>query len=452
MSKDAHVRSAKSMGKPVKWLAQRAAEVEHREDAEARQIVGSQAAADIMAMIAPANQPQTTTARKALPALLIINSKSGPKHDSLVHVGELVDLLAGHGIAAEVHVKVHSSQARREASAAAKAGCALVIAAGGDGTIEAIASGLVGSQTVLGVIPLGTYNNIATSLGIPKDLAQACALIAAAPVRAIDVGQVRARGMKHPRLFFEVGAVGIAAPLAVAGQGMEKGRWDAVARYLPGAVEMVPGHLGMRLDGRGPAQRARSLLAIVANTPRAGAGLLVVPQARVDDGLFDVRVYEEMSQLDLAEHFVAVKEGAVGEDTRIHASSTRKLVIRSSTPMPVVVDSTVVGSTPARFRILSGALLVIAGRGDALSRPAAQALVSAVMNDNTATRPHTEVVEVSGNGTSSAPEQGLQLAKRSGPLGVALAVGAAVAIMPALSRWIDRRRHPHGRFLARLLP
>jgi len=120
--------------------------------------------------------------------------------------------------------------------------------------------------------------------------------------------------------------------------------------------------------------------------------------------------------------------------------------------MPVAVDSTVVGSTPARFKILSGALLVIAGRGDALSRPAAQALVSAAVHDNTATRPHTAVVEVSGNGATSVPDQGIQLAKQNGPLGVALAVGAAVAIMPALSRWIDRRRHPHGRFLARLLP
>jgi diacylglycerol kinase (ATP) len=441
MSKDTHVRSAKSMGKSAKRLARLAAEVAHREDAEARQIVGSQAAADIMAMIPPANQPRTSTSRKALPALLIINSKSGPKHDSLLHVGELVDLLAGHGIAAEVHVKVHSSQARREASAAAKAGYSLVIAAGGDGTIAAIAGGLVGSNTVLGVIPLGTYNNIATSLGIPTDFAQACALIAAAPVRAIDVGQVRARGMKRPRLFFEVGAVGIAAPLAVAGQGMEKGRWDAVARYLPGAVEMVPGHLGIRLDGRGPTQQARSLLAIIANTPRAGAGLLVVPQARVDDGLFDVRVYEEMSQFALAEHFVAIKEGTVGDDTRIRSSNARKLVIRTSTPMPVVVDSTVVGSTPARFKVLSGGLLVIAGRGDALSRPTARALVSAVVQDNSATRPHAAVVEVSGNGATSAPEQGLQIAKRGAPLGVAIGAAAAMALMPMLSRWIGRRRH-----------
>jgi len=92
-------------------------------------------------------------------------------------------------------VKLHKSQARREARAAAKAGYPLVLAAGGDGTVAAVARGLVGSQTVLGMIPLGTYNNVATSLGIPVDAEQACALIAAAPVRAVDVGEVRARGM-----------------------------------------------------------------------------------------------------------------------------------------------------------------------------------------------------------------------------------------------------------------
>jgi hypothetical protein len=167
----------------------------------------------------------------------------------------------------------------------------------------------------------------------------------------------------------------------------------------------------------------------------------MVPGARVDDGLFDVCVYEEMGQPALAQHFLAVKEGTVGDDPRIRRWSGRKLVIRSSPPMPVVVDSTVVGSTPARFRVLSGGLLVIAGRGDALSRPVAQALVSAVMHDNTASRPHTAVVEVSGNGATSAPGQGLQFAKRSGPLAVALAASAAIALMPTLARWIDRRRH-----------
>jgi hypothetical protein len=178
-----------------------------------------------------------------------------------------------------------------------------------------------------------------------------------------------------------------------------------------------------------------------SHTPRSGAGLLMAPQARLDDGLFDVRVYAEMSQPVLTEHFLAVKAGTVSEDPRVRRSSARKLVIRSSPPMPVVVDSTVVGSTLARFRVLSGGLLVITGRGDGLSRPAGQALVSAVMTDNTATRPHTAVVEVSGNGASSAPAQGFQLAKRGGPVAIVLAAGAAIALVPALSRWIDRRRH-----------
>ncbi|HKB48897.1 MAG TPA: diacylglycerol kinase family protein, partial [Ktedonobacterales bacterium] len=367
----------KRLARRVKRLAQVAAEVEQREDAEAREIVRSQAATRIQAMLPPADQPQTSP-KPPLPALLIINSKSGPARDSLLRVGELVDLLAGHGIAADVRVKLHKSQARREARMAARAGYALVLAAGGDGTVAAVARGLIGSSTVLGIIPLGTYNNVATSLGIPTDAAQACALIAAAPVRAIDVGEVIARDMKRPRTFLEQAAVGIAAPLAVAGQGFEKGRWDAVSRHLPHAIEMAPAILGVRLDGNGSVHRAHSLLAVVANTPRAGAGLVVAPEARVDDGLLDVRVYEEMSQPALATHFLAIKAGTVAPDPRVRCSRGRKLVIRSTLPLPVVVDTRVVGRTPAHFRVRTGALLVIAGRGDGLAHPAAHALVSAI--------------------------------------------------------------------------
>jgi hypothetical protein len=102
-----------------------------------------------------------------------------------------------------------------------------------------------------------------------------------------------------------------------------------------------------------------------------------------------------MAQPALAEHCLAVKEKTVRHDPRVRSSSAGKLLIRSSPPMPVVVDSTVVDSNPAWFRVLSGAPHAIAGRGDALARPTAHALVSAVMNYNTATRPHPALVEVS---------------------------------------------------------
>jgi diacylglycerol kinase (ATP) len=428
------------IAKRVKRLARLAARVEHSEDQQAREIVRFQAEARIRQMLELDSRKGTSPPR-LLPALLIINSKSGPNHDSILRVRELVDLLATHGIGADVRVKLRKSQARREARMAAKAGYPLVVAAGGDGTVASVARGLVGSKTVLGVIPLGTYNNVATSLGIPVDADQACALIAAAPVRAVDVGEVRARGMKRPRAFLEVGAVGIAAPLVIAGQGFEKGRWDDVTTHLPRAVTMSPAVIGVRLDGQRAVHRAHSLLAIVANTPRAGAGLIVAPGAKVDDGLLEVRVFEEMPQPTLAAHFLATKTGTVGEDPRVRSSTGRKIVIRSTTPLPVAVDSKVVGSTPARFRVRTGGLLVIAGRGDALERPAAQSLLSAVKDHGDAPWA-LENARSPQEASVPAPTQsmGMQLAKRGRPLGIALATGAAIALMPTLSRWLERRR------------
>jgi diacylglycerol kinase (ATP) len=438
MSKDKLQR----MARRVKRLAAVAAEVEHREDGYAREMTRSQAAARIQQMLHPDDREQPSS-RRPMPALLIINSKSGPKRDSLLRVRELVDLLAGHGISADVRVKLRKSQARRQARAAARAGCPLVVAAGGDGTVSAVARGLVGSNTVLGVIALGTYNNVATSLGIPTDVAQACALIAAAPVHAIDVGEVHARGMKRRRVFLEMGAVGIAAPLALAGQGFEKGRWDALMQHLPHALEMTPAVVGVRLDGQGPVHRAHTMLALVANTPRAGAGLVVAPHAKFDDGLLDVRVYEEMTPPALAGHFLAIKAGTVDADSRIYCSRGRKVVIRSTLPLPVVVDTKVVGSTPARFRVRTGVLLVIAGRGDGLSYPVAQSLVTAVKEYATLASAQPSVAESSEAGLPAPTSRPSRAALTTGarPLGIALAMGAAaLAVTPTVSRWLSRHR------------
>jgi hypothetical protein len=162
----------------------------------------------------------------------------------------------------------------------------------------------------------------------------------------------------------------------------------------------------------------------------------------VDDGLLDVQVYETMGQPTLAARFAAVKAGTVGEDARVRCSVARRVEIRSALPLPVVVDSKLVGSTPVCFRTLAGALLVIAGRGDGLARPAALPLVSAI-KDSAGVPPApavasqvTQVGPATGYGRSAAT----QLAKQGRPLGIALIAGAAITLAPALARWMNRRR------------
>jgi diacylglycerol kinase (ATP) len=310
-------------------------------------------------------------------AMLIINSKSGPNHDSVLRVRELVDLLAGHGIDAEVRVKLHKSTARKDARAAAKSGCKLVIAAGGDGTVAAVARGLMGTGAALGIIPLGTFNNVATSLGIPPDPVEACGLIAAGPIRRIDVGEVEGVGRKKPRAFLEMAAVGLAGALMPVGQHVEKGRWEAAGRALPAALHMTPTAMTLRLDGESEPRPVESLLVEVANAPRVGAGLVAAPEARMDDGLLDVTVYAETTQSELAARFVALKAGLTPEGPHVQRLRAQTLVVQTATQLPVVADSKTIGTTPARFRVQPGALAVIAGHGSGLERPPAEALVDA---------------------------------------------------------------------------
>jgi diacylglycerol kinase (ATP) len=258
------------------------------------------------------------------PALLIINTKSGPRDDSIMRVREVVDELARNGVDADVRVKLSKRQARREARRAARDGIPLVIAAGGDGTVAAVARGLIGRAVPLGIVPLGTYNNLASSLGIPEELAAACALIGAGATRAIDVGFVRTAERKKPRPFFELTSVGLAAALAPAGQEAKDGNWAAALDKLPSVLALSPSAVELRLDGADPPRRTEALLLQVCNTPRAAAALVIAEQARMDDGQLDLVIYRDTTVPPLIALFAALKLGTPLGD-RVQTARARRL-------------------------------------------------------------------------------------------------------------------------------
>jgi len=162
---------------------------------------------------------------------LIFNPNSGPAENPQL-LTNLTDALHAQGIDAEIYQTTPDENGEGFAVDAVKAGVKRVIVAGGDGTIEAVARGLVHTQTVLGIIPLGTRNNVAASLNIPTDLTQAVKTLAEGENGQFDLGKA------NDYYFIEVVGVGLEAALFPCGddvkEGIKKNYWVALKSVFAG--------------------------------------------------------------------------------------------------------------------------------------------------------------------------------------------------------------------------
>jgi YegS/Rv2252/BmrU family lipid kinase len=288
------------------------------------------------------------------PIRVVFNASAGSKGGILTNGATKTDIeavLDQVGLEAEILESVSVDQTRRLAGEAVQQGYAAVIAAGGDGTIGAIATELLNSGTALGVLPHGSIMNIPRMLGIPRDLAGAAAVLAHGVVRRIDVGETR----DGP--FFEVGSVGMNAAMFREAQRFESGDRKSIPRTIWAAIRYRPARLEIALEER--VVRTRALAVTVANGPYTGAGMTVAPDARVDDGRFDVTIFEHFSKWELIRHLGSI---AFGRRRYVpHVSTYRSAFARISSvsPLPARADSRDLGTTPAEFRVLRAALPVI---------------------------------------------------------------------------------------------
>jgi len=299
-------------------------------------------------------------------ATLIFNPSAGPNgKDNAERLGEIVGCLRGHGIEARIGLKTSGKSARMLARQAVQKRQPLLLVAAGDGTIEEVASELVGSETVLGIVPIGTMNNLARSLGIPFDIEDACALCGMGTVRHIDVGRVFSNDRPHIEYFLEGAGVGLSAIAAYAGQTLEKHRWRFLPRALRQLFEQKAGVIQVQIDDT--LIEAASNIVTVSNSPLMGSNLLVAPDAKMDDGVLDVVTYDGMKVGDLIQHFMGAAKGE-RDDVKIYRA--KQVRITTETPTPSNADKDV--STARRvieMGILPKALSVIAGNGIGLTVP-----------------------------------------------------------------------------------
>jgi diacylglycerol kinase (ATP) len=266
--------------------------------------------------------------------------------------------MAAHGLGEELIATGSEEEAVEATGSAVRDGYDVVVGAGGDGTIGTVARELLGTDTALGVLPLGSIMNIARMLGIPRDLEGAAEVLAGGHVRRIDVGDV------DGEVFFEAGSVGLHAAIFREAAQVDEGDYGAVWRSIVAAFRYRPSRMELALvgaDGEEPRIIAtRALLVAVANGPFLGAGFTVAPDAALDDGLLDVRIFRHFSKRELIRHFAAIAFGRRAYAPHTDTERAVSVTIRGRRPLPARADGVDLGHTPVTFGVRAGSLLVVA--------------------------------------------------------------------------------------------
>lgn len=315
----------------------------------------------------PAGSAPIRPARTSPLPVVILNPNAGRKVGLPTNVGpgegDLAALLEAVGLTAELRATASEAEAAAWTRAAVEAGAPAVIAAGGDGTLRVVARALLDagagrdpeSLPALGLLPLGSVMNVGRSLSIPRELDAAAAVVAAGHVRRIDVGLVAG---SEP--FLEGLAIGLHAELFAEAAAFDDGDRLAPLRAAWTAVRYRPSRLTLRLDDRTVATRA--LVVSVANGPYVGLGFTVAPDARMDDGRLDIRVFERFSRWELVRHFASIALGRRAYEPRVRTFRSARVAIRGASPLRVRADGEDIGETPVEAEVRPGALRVIVPR------------------------------------------------------------------------------------------
>ncbi|MCX6022936.1 MAG: diacylglycerol kinase family lipid kinase [Chloroflexi bacterium] len=288
-------------------------------------------------------------------AVLIGNPAAGRKVGLATNpatVEDAAEALRRHGITPEVWLTSGPDEAELLARRALNEGRELIIAAGGDGTVQEVAQPLVGSEAALGIMPLGSVMNLARTLGIERDLDAAAEVIATGRLLKMDVGEVNGR---H---FLEYAGVGIDAALTPLTERLDHGDWSAIVPLLRMLLRFRPPRMNLSVDGR--PELVRAMMVIIANTPYFLWALELSPEARVNDRLFDIKIFSRFTLVEMALFGLRIARGQRPAHPKLLLRRGKTVAVSAARRLAVHADTHVVGNTPIAIRLIPHALRVMA--------------------------------------------------------------------------------------------
>ncbi|WP_164102929.1 diacylglycerol/lipid kinase family protein [Candidatus Laterigemmans baculatus] len=291
--------------------------------------------------------------------LVLWNPRAGRAHEA-GSVRRLLESLRN----VVVHEAASNDDAAARAAEAADEGFERVVAAGGDGTVNAIAGSIVasGSSVSLAILPMGTANDFALTLAMPDDLTRAAELCLMDSTRRLDVVEVETRSSL--RYFLNVAAGGNSDQVTRCLNDELKERWGALC-YIRGAIDILGDlssyHASVRFDEEDQPIEIDLWNVIIANGRTNAGHLMVAPRANPEDGLLDVVLIRNGTTKDLAGLMARFIASDYLDSPQVLFRQARQVVINSQPPLRYSFDGEAVEQQPTLFRALPGALEMVVG-------------------------------------------------------------------------------------------
>lgn len=293
-----------------------------------------------------------------MPAKLIVSAYSG-RWLARERLPEVRAALDAAGVEYDPVVSERSRHCETLAAEAARAGFSPIVVAGGDGAMNEVINGLAQVQSgrlgPVGVFPLGTANDFADMIGLPRDFGEAARAIKAGKTKTVDLGRV------NGRYFDNNSAIGLEPTVTL--QNMRLTWLRGTIRYLVAAVMVVmrAPKWDAKLEWDDGRYEGSVALVTIGNTRRTG-GFFMTPEAISDDGLLDIVYAPGMGQGRLFQLLPMALKGTHVNEPEVKMIRSRRLNIRTAQPTPLHTDGEILSETitEARYEIVPGKLQVLA--------------------------------------------------------------------------------------------
>ncbi|MDQ2673382.1 MAG: diacylglycerol kinase family lipid kinase [Chloroflexota bacterium] len=297
------------------------------------------------------------------PILLLVNPAAGGKPGSGPGLADDPSLLTADALRAALEERGLNVEHRELsedddlvelARSAADAGHDVVVA-GGDGTVSVAASALVGHpDATLGILAMGSFNNMARGFGVPTTLEAALDVIGSGSSVEFDAGWV-VRDGDEGRPFFEAAGIGLDAIGFLAVELAGRRGWLRALRAVWRGLQMRRTPMRITIDGH--TYRTGSPTVTVSNGPYHGMGFAVAADADPTDGLLTVVVFHGMSRLEVLGHFLSVARRRPRREPRVASYPAARVTIEGMRrALPAHADGVSVGTTPVTFEVRPRAL------------------------------------------------------------------------------------------------